>query len=64
MDPVSTVQVDEDTSFAIMLEAERRGHRVDHCTAQDLFLEAGVAGARGFGTRARGPFQDSRGYWM
>ncbi|MCB9595558.1 MAG: glutathione synthase [Sandaracinaceae bacterium] len=46
MDPVSTVQVDEDTSFAIMLEAERRGHRVDHCTAQDLFLEAGVAGAR------------------
>lgn len=46
MDPVSTVRVDEDTSFALMLEAERRGHRVDHCMAQDLFLDGGVAWAR------------------
>ncbi len=46
MDPVSVVQVDEDTSFAIMLEAERRGHRVDHCTAQDLFLDGADVSAR------------------
>jgi len=46
MDPVSVVQVDEDTSFAIMLEAERSGHRVDHCTAQDLYLDGAHVAAR------------------
>ncbi len=38
MDPVSTVIVDEDTSFALMLEAQGRGHRVDHCLASDIGL--------------------------
>lgn len=38
MDPVSTVIVDEDTSFALMLEAQARGHRVDHCVAADVGL--------------------------
>lgn len=46
MDAVSTVRVDEDTSFALMLEAEQRGHRVDHCLAQDLFLEGRELGAK------------------
>lgn len=41
MDPVSTVQVDADTSFAIMLEAQARGHRVDHCLATDVRLVEG-----------------------
>lgn len=41
MDPVSTVQVDADTSFAIMLEAEKRGHRVDHCLLPDVRLDEG-----------------------
>lgn len=38
MDPVDTVIVDEDTSFAIMWEAQQRGHRVDHCLVQDVEL--------------------------
>ncbi|HSN81603.1 MAG TPA: glutathione synthase [Polyangiales bacterium] len=38
MDPVSTVIVDEDTSFALMLEAQARGHHVDHCLASDVGL--------------------------
>jgi glutathione synthase len=38
MDPVSTVIVDEDTSFALMLEAQTRGHRVDHCLPSDVGL--------------------------
>lgn len=46
MDPPSTVRIDEDTSFAIMLSAEARGHRVDHCSITDLFLDGGRAGAR------------------
>jgi len=38
MDPVSTVIVDEDTTFALMLEAQARGHRIDHCLASDVGL--------------------------
>ncbi|MGB8223114.1 MAG: glutathione synthase [Polyangiales bacterium] len=38
MDPISTVIVDEDTSFALMLEAQARGHRVDHCLPKDVGL--------------------------
>ena len=38
MDPVSTVIVDEDTSFALMLEAQSRGHRIDHCLPSDVGL--------------------------
>ncbi|HJL17863.1 MAG TPA: glutathione synthase [Sandaracinaceae bacterium LLY-WYZ-13_1] len=41
MDPPSTVIVDEDTSFALMLEAQERGHRVDHCLIHDLYVEDG-----------------------
>jgi len=41
MDPVSSVIVDEDTSFALMLEAQARGHRVDHCLVRDVFLSDG-----------------------
>ena len=46
MDPPETVVVDSDTSFALMLEAQRRGHRVDHCMAHDLVLDAGRLYAR------------------
>ncbi len=46
MDPVSTVLVDEDTSFSLMLEAQSRGHRVDHCLARDVGLRANRAVAR------------------
>ncbi len=54
MDPPETVQVDADTSFALMEEAEGRGHRVDHCLIQDLFAEAGpVQKAHRAGARVR-----------
>lgn len=46
MDPVDRVLVDEDTSFALMLAAQGRGHRVDHCLVQDLFLRGGHVYAR------------------
>lgn len=41
MDPVGTVLVDEDTSFALMLEAQSRGHRVSHCLPRDVELYDG-----------------------
>ena len=46
MDPPETVQVDADTSFALMEDAEARGHRVDHCGIADLFFVHGRVGAR------------------
>ena len=46
MDPPSTVNPDSDTSFALMLESQAQGHRVDHCLPQDLFLVGGVLHAR------------------
>jgi glutathione synthase len=41
MDPPETVVVDQDTSFALMIEAQARGHRVDHCMTRDLYLDGG-----------------------
>jgi len=41
MDPVARVIEDEDTSFALMMEAQRRGHRVDHCLHTDVTLADG-----------------------
>ncbi len=41
MDPVDTVIVDEDTTFALMLEAQNRGHRADFCTYRNVGLKDG-----------------------
>jgi glutathione synthase len=46
MDPPATVIVDQDTSFALMLAAQSRGHRVDHCLQRDLYLDRGQLFAR------------------
>jgi glutathione synthase len=39
MDPLARVLVDKDTTFAFMLEGERRGHEQHQCGAEDLFAE-------------------------
>jgi glutathione synthase len=41
MDPVETVRWDTDTSFAIMLAAQGKGHRVEHCLMRDVYVEDG-----------------------
>lgn len=46
MDPVSTVNPEADTTFALMEAAEQRGHRVDHCLNTDLYLDRGKLYAR------------------
>jgi glutathione synthase len=46
MDPVSTVLPEADTTFAIMEEAQQRGHRIDHCLNTDLYLDGGKVFAR------------------
>ena len=38
MDPIETVSVDKDTSFALMLEAQSRGHEVLYLSHRDLWV--------------------------
>lgn len=41
MDPIETINVAGDSTFALMLEAEARGHRLHHYLATALSAEAG-----------------------
>jgi glutathione synthase len=46
MDPLSHVLVDKDTTFAFMLEGQRRGHEQYYCGIEDLFIEKSIPQAR------------------
>jgi len=46
MDPVAGINPNSDTTFALMLEAQAQGHRVDHCLPTDLFLAGGTVHAQ------------------
>lgn len=46
MDPIAAVNIKKDTTFAMLLEAQRRGHRLLYAERTDLFLDDGVARAR------------------
>jgi glutathione synthase len=46
MDPLSRVLVDKDTTFAFMLEGERRGHEQHYCGIEDLFADGTTPHAR------------------
>src|SRR5437879_5750907 len=53
MDPLSRVLIDKDTTFAFLLEGERRGHEQHHCGVEDLFVERSAAHARARPVRVR-----------
>jgi len=46
MDPIGAIDIAKDTSFALMLEAQRRGHRLLYCEIGDLSVEEGRPVAR------------------
>ncbi len=46
MDPIETVSIDADSSFALMLEAQRRGHVLWHYEVRHLSLALGADGRR------------------
>jgi glutathione synthase len=46
MDPVDKIDIDKDTSFVLMLEAQRRGHEIDFMELDDLFIRGGTPEAR------------------
>lgn len=46
MDPIAAIDITKDTTFVLMLEAQRRGHRLLYLEPQDLIVDDGRAGAR------------------
>lgn len=46
MDPIDSIKIKKDTSFAMLLEAQRRGYEIHYMEMNDLYLHQGVARAR------------------
>ena len=46
MDPIESINIKKDTTFVIMLEAQRRGHEVSYCELKDLFISDGKGHAQ------------------
>jgi glutathione synthase len=42
MDPIETINIDADSTFALMLEAQRRGHQLWHYEVRNMALREGV----------------------
>jgi glutathione synthase len=53
MDPIQLIDIDGDSTFALMLEAQRRGHQLFHYQVKSLALRNGVLSARGEAVRLR-----------
>lgn len=53
MDPIERVLPDKDTTFAFMLEAQKRGHEVYYCQVLDLFAKGPLPFARVSRTEVR-----------
>jgi len=45
MDPIETINIDADSTFALMLEAQTRGHALWHYHVRDLALAGGTVSA-------------------
>src|SRR5215475_2423084 len=46
MDPISSINIKKDSSFAMLLEAQRRGYEIHYMEMGDLSLRGGVTYAR------------------
>jgi len=46
MDPLANINIKKDSSFAMLLEAQRRGYQLHYMEMSDLYLINGEARAR------------------
>ncbi len=46
MDPIGAIKTKKDSTFAMLLEAQRRGHRLWYATQRELWLDGGDAWGR------------------
>jgi glutathione synthase len=42
MDPIDEINIDKDTTFVLMLEAQQRGHEIYYMELDDLFIRGGT----------------------
>jgi glutathione synthase len=42
MDPIEKIHIDKDTTFVLMLEAQRRGHELYYMELDDLYIRSGT----------------------
>jgi glutathione synthase len=42
MDPIDKINIDKDTTFVLMLEAQQRGHEIYYMELDDLFIRGGT----------------------
>ena len=59
MDPIADINIKKDSTFAMLLEAQRRGYEVFYVEPAHLWIDAGVAYAKA----ARVKVQDNRDHW-
>ena len=52
MDPMDSINIDADSTFALMLEAQSRGHTLWHYEVRHMALKEGVARPRAAGARS------------
>lgn len=45
MDPITSINIKKDTSFAMLQEAQRRGYEIHYMEMKDLYLRGGIARA-------------------
>ena len=77
MDPVDKINIDKDTTFVLMLEAQQRGHEVYFMELDDLFVRGGAPHGRyrrlelkratphyRLGDYGAGPLDDFNSLWM
>jgi glutathione synthase len=77
MDPVDKINIDKDTTFVLMLEAQRRGHEIYFMELDDLFIRGGTPYGRyrrlelaratphyRLGEYATGPLDEFAALWM
>jgi glutathione synthase len=60
MDPIASIKPAKDSTFAMLLEAQRRGHRLHYAVPGSLAVDAGTARA----TTALLEVRDSRAEWF
>src|SRR5262245_8310116 len=47
MDPIEKINIDKDTTFVLLLEAQQRNHEIYYMELDDLFIRAGTPYGRG-----------------
>lgn len=60
MDPIEAIKIAKDSTFAMLLEAQRRGHRLNYVVPGGLFLADGTAMA----TVARLAVREDKDQWF